>query len=155
MCVCVCVHMHAHVCSVFPNKFRKLHCSSFLLQARILYIYIMLALNRLCLSKRSCLLQWNLHIPDTVGTQTECPDYRGVLISEVKVKCYVFIQIKALYNLITLFFIKTYERMTKSYTSIEIFINMCLFSRHKLFHLHFSNSINCYTYAIGFRGIFR
>ena len=103
---------------------------------------------------RKC-IQWNLHIPETVGTQAECPDYRGVLISEVKVKCYVFIQIKALYNLITLFFIKTYERMTKSYKSIEIFINMCLFNRHKLFHLHFSNTISCYTYAIGFRGISR
>ena len=68
-------------------------------------------------------IQCNLHILDTIGTQAECPDYRGVLISEVKVKCYVFIQIEALYNLITSFFIKTYERMTKSYKSIEIFIN--------------------------------
>ena len=62
------------------------------------------------------IIQWNLHIPDTIVTQAECPDYRGVLISEVKVKCYVFIQIKALYyNLITLFFIKAYESMTKLY----------------------------------------
>ena len=109
-----------------------------------------IALIIIMIQKTIITLQWNFHIPDTVGTQAKCPDYRGVLISEAKVKCYVFIQIKALYNLITLFFIKTYERMTKSYKSIEIFINTCLFSRHKLFHLHFSNCINCYTYAIGF-----
>ena len=48
------------------------------------------------------IIQWNLHIPDTIVTQAECPDYRGVLISEVGVKWYVFIQINALYyNLIS------------------------------------------------------
>ena len=31
----------------------------------------------------SYVIQWNLSIPDTIGTQQNCPDYRGVLISEV------------------------------------------------------------------------
>ena len=85
--------------------------------------------------------------------QANCPDYRGVLISEVMVKCHVFIQIEALHSLITLFFIKTCERMTKSYKLIKIFLNTCLLSQHKLFHLHFSKSVNCCTYAISFRAI--
>ena len=29
------------------------------------------------------IVQWNLHIPDTIGTHATCPDYRGVLNSEV------------------------------------------------------------------------
>ena len=28
-------------------------------------------------------IQWNLRIPDTIGTHATCPDYRGVLNSEV------------------------------------------------------------------------
>ena len=88
--------------------------------------------------------------------QAKCPDYRGVLISEVKVKCHVFIQIKALQSLITLLFIKTYERMTKSYKLIKINIHKCMFVKTtSTFHFHFSNSVNCYTYAIGFRTISR
>ena len=78
--------------------------------------------------KHMYMYKWNLHIPVTIGTQqAKCPDYRGVLISEVKVKYHVFIQIKALHSLITLFFIKTYERMTKSYKPIKIIIHKCMF----------------------------
>ena len=71
--------------------------------------------------------------------QAKCPDYRGVLISEVKVKCHVFIQIKALHNLITLF--KTYERMTKSYKLIKIIIHKCMFVKANISFFIFTSAI--------------
>ncbi len=30
-------------------------------------------------------IQWNLPNLDTIGTHVKCPDYRGVLISEVNI----------------------------------------------------------------------
>ena len=89
---------------------------------KLLFLVFRMIINT-CTCTRGTSIFWTPLGP----MQAKCPDYRGVLISEVKVKCHVFIQIKALHSLINLFFIKTYERMTKSYKLIKIIIHKYMF----------------------------